>query len=295
MGLELIAARAGETLNRTKIHRRRQSVSRGQPTVPLLRLLARDVRSPRRIIVVLRLRSILTQVAALGRQWAPGPAGAVRQLHRAEPGRARAGRGGRARPRGGREQAAGAARGGRLAAGRARQADRRRRPASSASGWCAPGGWPPGCTGPALGRGAARRRRGLAGRRRRRHRQDGHRLRVPVKPRPARRRALAARRRLPGLAGRRGRGAQDEGGQATARPGDWVVEAPTGERWPVSDEQFRRSYRPRHGPSRHRRPGKRAPRRSAAARRRRSPSRACSSRRGPTSCPGSRTCRPRRR
>ena len=33
-------------------------------------------------------------------------------------------------------------------------------------------------------------------------------------------------------------------GKATARPGDWVVEAPTGERWPVRDEQFRWSYRP---------------------------------------------------
>jgi hypothetical protein len=38
-------------------------------------------------------------------------------------------------------------------------------------------------------------------------------------------------------------------GRATARPGDWVVEAPTGERWPVRDEQFRWSYRPsRSGP-----------------------------------------------
>lgn len=33
-------------------------------------------------------------------------------------------------------------------------------------------------------------------------------------------------------------------GRATAAPGDWVVEAPTGERWPVRDEQFRWSYRP---------------------------------------------------
>jgi hypothetical protein len=32
-------------------------------------------------------------------------------------------------------------------------------------------------------------------------------------------------------------------GSATARPGDWVVEGPGGERWPVSDRQFRRSYR----------------------------------------------------
>ncbi len=33
-------------------------------------------------------------------------------------------------------------------------------------------------------------------------------------------------------------------GRATAQPGDWVVEAPTGERWPVRDSQFRWSYRP---------------------------------------------------
>jgi hypothetical protein len=33
-------------------------------------------------------------------------------------------------------------------------------------------------------------------------------------------------------------------GKATAQPGDWVVEAPTGERWPVRDQQFRWSYRP---------------------------------------------------
>jgi hypothetical protein len=32
-------------------------------------------------------------------------------------------------------------------------------------------------------------------------------------------------------------------GRATAGPGDWVVEAPTGERWPVRDGQFRWSYR----------------------------------------------------
>ncbi len=33
-------------------------------------------------------------------------------------------------------------------------------------------------------------------------------------------------------------------GRAAARPGDWVVEAPTGERWPVRDDQFQWSYRP---------------------------------------------------
>jgi hypothetical protein len=34
-------------------------------------------------------------------------------------------------------------------------------------------------------------------------------------------------------------------GNATARPGDWVVEGPGGERWPVSDQQFGEGYRPR--------------------------------------------------
>jgi hypothetical protein len=33
-------------------------------------------------------------------------------------------------------------------------------------------------------------------------------------------------------------------GNATARPGDWIVQGPAGERWPVRDDQFRRSYRP---------------------------------------------------
>ena len=33
-------------------------------------------------------------------------------------------------------------------------------------------------------------------------------------------------------------------GRATARPGDWVVESPGGERWPVRNKQFRWSYRP---------------------------------------------------
>jgi hypothetical protein len=32
-------------------------------------------------------------------------------------------------------------------------------------------------------------------------------------------------------------------GKAIARPGDWVVEGFRGERWPVADDQFRRTYR----------------------------------------------------
>jgi hypothetical protein len=31
-------------------------------------------------------------------------------------------------------------------------------------------------------------------------------------------------------------------GRATAQPGDWIVEGRSGERWPVPDDQFRRSY-----------------------------------------------------
>ena len=31
-------------------------------------------------------------------------------------------------------------------------------------------------------------------------------------------------------------------GRAVARPGDWVVEGSRGERWPVTDSQFRRTY-----------------------------------------------------
>lgn len=33
-------------------------------------------------------------------------------------------------------------------------------------------------------------------------------------------------------------------GRAVAQPGDWVVEGSRGERWPVSDSQFRRTYTP---------------------------------------------------
>jgi hypothetical protein len=33
-------------------------------------------------------------------------------------------------------------------------------------------------------------------------------------------------------------------GRSTAEPGDWIVQGPTGVRWPVADRQFRRSYQP---------------------------------------------------
>jgi hypothetical protein len=51
-------------------------------------------------------------------------------------------------------------------------------------------------------------------------------------------------------------------GKAIARPGDWVVEGYRGERWPVTDDQFRRTYRMQpepkgnitpHPPDQHRR------------------------------------------
>ena len=32
-------------------------------------------------------------------------------------------------------------------------------------------------------------------------------------------------------------------GQATARAGDWIVESPGGDRWPVTARQFRQGYR----------------------------------------------------
>jgi hypothetical protein len=37
-------------------------------------------------------------------------------------------------------------------------------------------------------------------------------------------------------------------GRAIAQAGDWVVEGRRGERWPVNDEQFRRSYTMSKGP-----------------------------------------------
>jgi hypothetical protein len=32
-------------------------------------------------------------------------------------------------------------------------------------------------------------------------------------------------------------------GRAVAHPGDWIVEGHRGQRWPVTDEQFRRTYK----------------------------------------------------
>ena len=46
--------------------------------------------------------------------------------------------------------------------------------------------------------------------------------------------------------GSRDSGPADHGGPRLAEP-DWVVEGYGGERWPVTDEQFRRTYRAVNG------------------------------------------------
>jgi hypothetical protein len=237
--------RAGEALNRTDIHRRRQTVSRGQPTLPLLRQLARNARSPRRLIVILRLHSILTQVAALGRQWAPVrrvPSGSFIELSQADLERV-------------------------ATAEHARVADVSRQLARLEEAGLLPiipvGGPPTAASFERVGVVSARRLaaglhwalpsgeelRGDAGdwrvvddagtvrtvtdvEFRSSHSQldDGRWERIGVF------RAWAAPETVV---------IRTKEGSATARPGDWVVEGPGGERWPVSDGQFRRSYRPR--------------------------------------------------
>jgi len=39
------------------------------------------------------------------------------------------------------------------------------------------------------------------------------------------------------------RGVRTMEGRAVARPGDWIVEGSGGERWPVTSDQFGRTYR----------------------------------------------------
>ena len=213
--------------------------------MPLLRLLARDVRSPRRIIVVLRLRSILTQVAALGRQWAPArvvPSGSFIELSRAELERV-------------------------AAAAHARVADVRRRlaqledvgflpvvpvggPQTAASfervgvvwarrlgarlHWTLPSGeellGDAGDWHVVDGGGTARTVTDSEFRSSHSRLDDGRWQRVGVFRAWQTAEVVVLRTKE---------------GSATARPGDWVVEGPGGERWPVSDAQFRRSYRPR--------------------------------------------------
>jgi hypothetical protein len=70
-------------------------------------------------------------------------------------------------------------------------------------------------------------------------------------------------------------------GRATALPGDWVVEGARGERWPVTDDQFRRSYTgPGRAPADRNTPGRRHPGRRIPGKR---PGRTARGRR-PSSC-----------
>ena len=231
-------------MNRTDFHWRRPPAGRGQPPrLRLLRLLARDARSARAIIVVLRLRPIVTQVAALGREWAPVemvPSGSFIELSMAELERvAAAGRAPVADvsrrlaqledvglvpivPAGGPQAAASFERVGVV---RARRLVARLH-------WTLPSGdemfGEPGdwhvidCVGTA--------RTVTDSEFRSSHAQlgDGRWQRVGV---------FRAWRVADAMVLR------TKEGSATARPGDWVVEGPGGERWPVSDRQFRRSYR----------------------------------------------------
>jgi hypothetical protein len=225
------------------MHREREPTSRDRPTLALLRQLARDARSPRRIVVILRYRSILTRVAALGRQWAPVrlvPAGSFIELSRAEleqvarPGRARAADVGMrlARleeagflpivPAGGPPTAAGFERVGVVSATRL----------ATRMQWTLPSGEN------LLGEAGDWRVVDDAGTVRtvtdseflssHARLDDGRWRRVGVFRAWQVAEAVVLRTKE---------------GSATARPGDWVVEGPGGERWPVSDGQFRRSYR----------------------------------------------------
>ena len=213
--------------------------------MPLLRLLARDVRSPRRIIVVLRLRSILTQVAALGRQWAPArlvPSGSFIELSQADLERvataenapvadvsrqlARLEEAGLLPivPVGG-PQAAGSFE--RVGVVRARRLAARLH-------WTLPSGeellGDAGDWHVVDGSGTARTVTDSEFRSSHSRLDDGRWQRIGVFRAWQTAEAVVLRTKE---------------GSATARPGDWVVEGPGGERWPVSDGQFRRSYRPR--------------------------------------------------
>jgi hypothetical protein len=213
--------------------------------VPLLRLLARDVRSPRRIIVVLRLRSILTQVAALGRHWAPArlvPSGSFIELSRAELERVAAAAHARVAdvskrlsqledvgilpvvPVGGPQAAASFERVGVVCARRL----------AARLHWTLPSGeellGDAGDWHVVDGSGTARTVTDSEFRSSHSRLDDGRWQRVGVFRAWQTAEAVVLRTKE---------------GSATARPGDWVVEGPGGERWPVSDGQFRRSYRPR--------------------------------------------------
>jgi hypothetical protein len=234
---------AGETLNRTDIHRRRRPAGRGQLTLPLLRLLARDVRSPRHVIVVLRLRPILTQVAALGREWAPVrqvPSGSFIELSRAELERVATARHARVAdvserlaqledvgilpivPAGGPQAAASFERVGVVFARRL----------AARLHWTLPSGeqllGDAGDWHVVDDSGTARTVSDSEFRSSHSRLDDRRWQRVGVFRAWQVAEAVVLRTKE---------------GSATARPGDWVVEGPGGERWPVSDRQFRRSYR----------------------------------------------------
>jgi hypothetical protein len=246
IGRELIAARAGwGDLEPIEIHRRRQPVSRGQAALPLLRLLARDARSPRRILVVARRRSVLARVAGLGRQWAPVrrvPAGSFIELSEADLERvataehapvadvsrqlARLEEAGFLPivPAGGPQAAASFERVGVVRATRL----------AFRLHWTLPSGeellGDAGDWHVVDGSGTARTVSDSEFRSSHCRLDDGRWQRVGVFRAWQVEEAVVLRTKE---------------GSATARPGDWVVEGPGGERWPVSDGQFRRSYRPR--------------------------------------------------
>jgi hypothetical protein len=234
-------------LNRTEINRRRQTVRPRQPTPPgqLLRQLARNARSPRRLIVILRLHSILTQVAALGRQWAPVrrvPSGSFIELSQADLERVATAENARVAdvsrqlatleeagllpivPVGG-PQAAGSFE--RVGVVRARRLAARLH-------WTLPSGeelfGDAGDWHVIDGGGTARTVTDSEFRSSHCQLADGRWQRIGVFRAWQVAEAVVLRTKE---------------GSATAQPGDWVVEGLAGERWPVSDGQFRRSYRPR--------------------------------------------------
>jgi hypothetical protein len=232
-------------LNRTETHRRRRQASRGRPAPAgqLLRLLARDARSPRRVIVVLRLRTVLTQVAALGRQWAPVrrvPSGSFIELSRADLERVAAA--GHARVADVRGQLARLERAGFLpivpTGGPVAAASYERvgvvcaRRLTTRLHWTLPSGeellGDAGDWHVIDGSGTARTVSDSEFQSSHARLADGRWQRVGVFRAWQVAEAVVLRTKE---------------GSATARPGDWVVEGPGGERWPVSDGQFRRSYR----------------------------------------------------
>lgn len=213
--------------------------------MPLLRLLARDVRSPRRVIVILRLRPTVTRVAALGRQWAPVrlvPSGSFIELSPADLERVATAGDDRAAdvskrlaqleeagllpivPVGGPQAAASFERVGVVRATRL----------ETRLHWTLPSGeellGDPGDWHVVDGSGTARTVSDSEFRSSHSQLADGRWQRVGVFRAWQVTEAVVLRTKE---------------GSATARPGDWVVEGPGGERWPVSDGQFRRSYRRR--------------------------------------------------